>query len=1432
MIGKRRFNIKLFLLLLAGLAGLGVGVHFLHGAQVRRSAEVLLEESRRAHDEDDAPRERDYLERYLTYRPTDVAALVRLAELLDEHGGEAGRAQAIRVMERALRRDETLDDVRMRAVRLLLEPPPSFSAALPHAEVLERRRPDDGEAWELSGRAREGLGRFEEARDRYRTAVAKSPERVEGYVRLAGLLRARFNGAEEADRVMDVKEEAKGGLMQSTGHSAKAYLMRAGYRNRHGDPEGAAADIEAALAAAPEDVDVLVAAGLLARDRGRAEEAVGHLEAALKLEPERPALYQTLADVKLKEAETAPDAAGREARFKEALGYLEAGIDALPDETVLRYSLAAAQAQAGRLDEANETIEDLEKRGLRPELAQYLRAYVLMERQEWKKAAQLLEKAQLYMASQPTLKEMNKRVLMMLGRCYTQVNDPEKRYNAYRSAAAIDLENDPLWAQARMQLADALRSQGKIDEAIAEYRVILPRMPSLRVPLAQLLVLQYLQLPEEKRRWPFVEELLRQAGRDAPDDLRVPVLRAELLADRGQPAQARELLERTRDEHPGRIEPWQALLGLAERQKDDPLAMADRAEQALGSRLELAVWRADYWGRRKGPEAPEELVKLERVADGLGAAEQNQLWARVAMAYAQIGVLDRAQRLWRQLAERLPGDIQVQLTGFDLALQGQDEEAARRATDRLRELEGDDGVLWRYAEAVLLARRAAGQPAPQRGEALERAREELTRVAAARPRWSRPEVALGEVALAQGEGAAEREKRAREEEATRHYLRAIDDLRDRSPGALITAAQLLYRQRRFDAADRMVQYLRAQNVPVVGSLRRMVAEIAFRNRDYQRALEQAQEVVSDDSDDPKDLIWLGRLRWAAGQATAEATLRNAVKKGPELPETHLALIGYLARTGRRDAALEALADAERQLPAGKSTPALAEANELAGRADRARELHEAALEAHPEDLAALRAAAAFYLRSGRSREATAHLKTIVAKHAGTPEAKAASRTLALVMAAGGNRVEAVKAVEMFGAGGPDAGPEVDASLDDLRTKAQVLAMQPNRMRRQEAIGVLDRIVAAGSPRPGDLFLLAQLHEANGDWDESRIAMRKLIEAHPGQAEYLAAYTRALLRHNELGEAQAYLERLEKAAPGQPGTLEVQARVLHARKKDPEAVKLLRDFAAANAQQPKALDEVARLLEELGQNDAAEEIYRELYRALNARSAEAVLPLAGFLGRRGRTAEALDLIDERVWKMLPAEVASNASVVLLYGSKPDDEQYERVGERLKQAIAEHPESVPIQFDLANLRSLQGRYEEAAAIYRKIFERAPSRGVPLNNLAWMLALQGGRSSEALEAIGKAMELEGETPELLDTRALIYLGMDRTDEAIEDLENALVVQPKNADIYFHLAQAYRKQNKLGEALGAFRQAQTLGLTEDKLHPLERPYLQELRKELERAQ
>src|SRR5262249_47253923 len=90
-------------------------------------------------------------------------------------------------------------------------------------------------------------------------------------------------------------------------------------------------------------------------------------------------------------------------------------------------------------------------------------------------------------------------------------------------------------------------------------------------------------------------------------------------------------------------------------------------------------------------------------------------------------------------------------------------------------------------------------------------------------------------------------------------------------------------------------------------------------------------------------------------------------------------------------------------------------------------------------------------------------------------------------------------------------------------------------------------------------------------------------------------------------------------------------------------------------------------------------------------------------------------------------------------------------------------------LAALRTRQGRYGDAEAVYRQVLGREPRNTAALNNRSCLLALRG-RADEALTLVGRALAVEGPVPFLLDTRALAYLGKKRSDRAVKDLEEAV--------------------------------------------------------------
>jgi tetratricopeptide (TPR) repeat protein len=1420
---RRRLNYKLIAVIVVTAVVLGGGVHVLHGVQVKRNAATLLKQADQAEKDGDLSRAEDSIDRYLTLRPNDVEGLARYAAILEKRASsDEGRLRAVKVYERVIRLDGGRADLRRKLAEMMVSLG-QYRSAETHIDALLEDSRDDGRLNYLKARCEEARSHFVNDKPQpdesersgalahYQYARSNDPTIIDAYTRAAELLRTRLNDANGADAMMDAGPQPSGkeGLITQNPRSAAAYLARARYRQRYMVPGvDLTADIAQALQFAPDDPEVILTAAAQAASQGKPAEARKLLEGGVGRHPANPTLCEALATVLLNTG----DAEGAVACVKAGLGAQRAGdrLARLGLQLVLADILVAADRRdAAWLDEAAKLVAELrQERGVRlpTELLDDLDARALYVRGNWAAAAPALEQSGRALAASPALKRQTKRSLMLLARCYERLGNPDQQYEAYRRAVAIDFAEDPYWVEARLGLASALASLNRIDEAIVQCRLVLPRSAAAGLVLARLQIAQNLRRPPAERRWDDVEATLRQfesrAGTAASQSAaEVALLRAEALAAQDNLDATRQGLRQALKREPKDVSLWLALAGVASRsgKPEEALEVLDEADRALGDRVELKVARAGYWATQRGDKAAAALADLERGGESLPKADRARLDRSLAAAYTAIGRNDRAGELWKQLDELVPNNLGVQFSLFEQALAAdKDDEARRILEQKIEPTEGKGGPVGSFARGLLLVNQWRRSPGDH--DLAVRARASFLEAAARRPSWSRVPAALGGL----------EEMRQNVTEAIDHYERAVVALGDRTPSLVERLLQLLASQRSFDKAAQVVHRLQEERIALSPRLRELAARVELQAGEAGRALEILQGSVSEQSKDPAQLILLARVR-AANKQDAEALFRRAIEVAPADPEARLWLILYLKEQGKTEKAEAALKEAEAALPRDKAEVALAEAHLALGHVAEAEALLRKALEARPDDLTVLKAASQFYLTRKRIPEAVPLLERLGQAGGDSADAAWARQTHALLVASLGNRSAETKANAILGEGGR---PVAELSTGDLRTRAMVLALQPTRAKRREAIKMLEGLLQRPDAQPSDVARLAELCESDGDWPKAQSYYRKAVTDQPKDPRSLAALALALLRHDRADEAAVYAGRLEEVAADQPITYNVRARLLIAQKKTPEAVALITGYAQAD---DRRLAAAAVLLEQVGQAAAAEPLYRRLAERSVTGEPGARLALAGFLGRQGRTAEALDVIDA-VRANCPADLVSAASLKALYGARSRDTALaDRVAAWFAELVKKAPDQVGPAFALANVQILQGRYDEAEAAFRDLHRREPKTGAPLNNLAWLLALREGRGAEALKLVQQAIDLEGDTPDLLDTRALAYLATGKSDAAITDLENAVAVTP-GPDKYFHLALAYRDKDRKDDAAASLRKGQQMGLSAESLNPLER--------------
>lgn len=1412
---KRRINWKFFgLLIVSVLVGAGT-VHGIHLLQVRNVSRSLLTQAKEAETAGDLLKaEQAYLQ-FLGYEPGSAEALNSYAMILARETNVATpqlRGRAIQALERAVTRDPTNHpEARRRLAELLIADTRSQDAR-GHIEILLTNSPTDATLLEIRGRCYEEDRQLPKAIDDYKAAKKIDPTRIDVYQRLAYAYRKSVPpNVGEADKVMDAKATSEG-LIHNNPSSSKAFLTRSRYR-RAFKLAGIEEDVAESLKLAPDDAEAIGAAAEIARESDDRVAERMHLDRGIKLFPKNPDFYRSLASLEI-----------REGKLDAAINILKKAADEMPADIFIRWNLSEVFVQADRLDEASDQVKKLRELGFLRELGDSIEAHILYRQHKWSQAAKALNDVAPLILTRPGLSDQAKTIYILLAQCHEHLGNLDQQLDAYRKAVAINSANTALNTQARTGLAASFVALNRGDQAIDEFEKLSRTpgsSPGIYVGMIQQMIAKNRRLPSEQRDWRAITEMIDKVEQANPNQVEAKIIRVELLIARDQIEAARELLEKTRDQFPETPSIWIALAILANRQgriAEVPIIL-DQATKKIGDVADLRVAKLRYWASVAGAEGKAAIDELSRGLEKFPDDVRHRIMASVGVSYAQVGESKAAAKIWSDLAQQEPDNLEPKLVLFDLAAREGDEAVMRRQIDELHKVEGDEGSYWRYGEARLFYREAEAllnkkKNKPAALAIITKGRKLLTETIERRPNWSRAVLALAEFDDLEG----------LTQNALTSYLKAID-LGERDERAIVRSVQMLNRSRRYAEADKLLRKLQ-QERPLLGSLGKLAADTSVLTQDFGRALDLAEKTVLTGSTDPRDHLWLGQLRAANGERAtqagrlaeatklytqAEQSFRRAIELAPTDPAMRIVFVRFLALTKQTSAMETALAECDKVLTKGRAALVRAQAFELAGQTENAIGNYREALAETPDDVLALRGLAEIQLKRGNSKEAEETLRTMAALGPKAPEESALGRrVLAMLLASSGDHRKSVQALQLLGNEDPALGGAA-MTIDDRRAKARILARQPNRPQRKEAIRLLEAVNVLQVPQAEDQFLLAQLYEADGDWTAAKTIYQALLQADPKNGTVILSYSRSLIRRKDFDEAKLWMKRLEESAPRTPQLLEVTARLLAAQNRGAEAASLARSIIEI---QPNQTPAVAILLEEIGEVSAAEVIFRQI-------AADPALPtnplyLAEFLGRQGRAAEALDIC-EKAWATCPPEFVATDSVLILYNSPADEALCKRVITRIEEAIQAHPDDVSFQFALANVYVLQYRYDEAEAIYRQTAETAKDNASSLNNLAWLLAIQNTKASEALKVANDAIAIAGPRPQILDTRALAYMLLGRADLAIKDLEDAVAVEP-TAEIYVHLARARWMADRRDDAEKAMKEADNLGLRTEKIHPLER--------------
>jgi tetratricopeptide (TPR) repeat protein len=134
----------------------------------------------------------------------------------------------------------------------------------------------------------------------------------------------------------------------------------------------------------------------------------------------------------------------------------------------------------------------------------------------------------------------------------------------------------------------------------------------------------------------------------------------------------------------------------------------------------------------------------------------------------------------------------------------------------------------------------------------------------------------------------------------------------------------------------------------------------------------------------------------------------------------------------------------------------------------------------------------------------------------------------------------------------------------------------------------------------------------------------------------------------------------------------------------------------------------------------------------------------------------------------------------------------------------PENTIAVATLALVLDSSGRKPEAKAAYEQCLKIEPRHGVCLNNLAFLLAENGGDLDQALTYAQRAKQLLPNLYEVADTLGWIYLKKQLTDNAVDAFKEIVAKQPTHSTYRYHLGMAYAQKGDRPKAIEELRKAQ----------------------------
>ncbi|HZL57353.1 MAG TPA: tetratricopeptide repeat protein, partial [Bryobacteraceae bacterium] len=384
-----------------------------------------------------------------------------------------------------------------------------------------------------------------------------------------------------------------------------------------------------------------------------------------------------------------------------------------------------------------------------------------------------------------------------------------------------------------------------------------------------------------------------------------------------------------------------------------------------------------------------------------------------------------------------------------------------------------------------------------------------------------------------------------------------------------------------------------------------------------------------------------------------------------------------------------------------------------------------------------------------------------------------------------------------------------------------------------AMSELQSVVTARPQNYVAHFNLGRAHLGKGEIEQARQEFDKAVELRPDYVVARLAQTQVALIRGDIDGALHDADELLRYVPNsiegrvmkaaalqrQQKYDDARAILLPALEKNPKAVPLMLELGVLDLQQKKPKDAI--------------DMFHKAYEA-NPGSVRALLGESRAYLADGQIDKSVQLIADESKKnpervdlehelgnaqMAAAQFAPAIATYQNLLSKVKDpkqqaalwvqigQAYRYSGDVQQSVVALEksrvgiPDSGPIIRDLGMLYEELGKKDTAKKYYEQAIKLDSTDPLALNNLAYLIAENGGDLNEALGYAQRAKQKLPTFSEITDTLGWIYMKKNLTDSAIDSFKALVIQQPANPIYHYHYAMAL---NQKGDRESARKECQ----------------------------